>query len=97
MKRKGIYEYATIQDCIRYTGASPTSVRWVGANTGIAEEPNARRRLAAQDFAAGQGGDCFHVSMPPLEAKRTLLAKTADATIGSAARRRAAGRSCSLM
>lgn len=62
--RKGIYEYVTVEECIRYTGFNPTSMRRVDANNG----PKRNR---------APGAACTPETMPPLEAKKIPFVKTA--------------------
>lgn len=57
MRRKGIHEYATIEDGVRPTGKTPASRWWVNKTKGTAEEPRARRRLVMHDFRVGKAGD----------------------------------------
>lgn len=45
---------------------------------GTADEPGVRCRLVARDFKVGKAADCFSASMPPLEAKKILVAKIAE-------------------
>lgn len=78
MRRKGVYEYTKLEDCVRHTGKNPISVQWVDVHKGTVEEPNMRCRLVARDFKAGTAEDCFCASMLPPEAKKMLFAQTAE-------------------
>lgn len=78
VKRKGIYEYAKIEDCTLHTGKSPPSARWVDKNKGTAEVPNARCRLVPIGFNLGNSENGLYAPIPPLEAKKTSFAKTAE-------------------
>ena len=46
----GVYEYATIDDCIRDTGRQPIGTRWIDINKGDSAHPNYGSRLVAKEY-----------------------------------------------
>ena len=78
LRKEGVYEKIPVEECWRATGHGPTSVKWIDTNKGTVERPVYRSRLVARDFKArgGERDDVF-AAMPPLEAKKLLLAKAA--------------------
>jgi hypothetical protein len=75
MRRITVWEESTLEECIRMTGKSPVSTRWVDVDKGRQGVPDIRSRLCARDFKVRGDGREFDVfaSMPPLEAKRMLF------------------------
>lgn len=78
ISRRHDYDYSMIDESVEHSGKPPTSVRWVEAQKGDSDDPNARSRLVARDFKAGRDRYCFYASKPPLEANDILIAKTAE-------------------
>ena len=80
MRRIGLYELCTIEECFRMTGKPPVSTKWVDINKGTAESPEVRCRLVARDFKIkGEGiRDDLFAAMPPLETKRLLFKMAAS-------------------
>ena len=81
MRSIGLYEEASIEECVEKTGKRPISTKWVDVNKGTKERPDIRCRLVARDFRTkGEGArDDLFAATPPLEAKRFLI-RTAAAT-----------------
>ncbi len=70
-----VSEESTLEECIRMTGKSPVSTRWVDVEKGRGGISDIRSRLCARDFKVRRDGREFDVfaSMPPLESKRMLF------------------------
>ena len=70
---RGIWCEKPVQECWEKTGKAPVSVRWVDVRKGSGE---ARSRLVARDFKAGEKGrDDLFAATPPLEGKRLLVSR----------------------
>ena len=79
MKKEGVYEKVPVEECRRVKGGNPTSVRWIDTDKGHGWNSNIRCRLVARDFKVkGDDRDDIFASMPPLEAKKVLVAKVAE-------------------
>ena len=78
MRRLGVYEEASMEDCIR-DGCEPIPMRWIDVNKGDSNKPNIRSRAVLQETkrrsTLGQDGDisATFAATPPLEALRTIL------------------------
>lgn len=78
MKKRGIWDLMSAEECWRVTGKAPMSVRWVDTNRGSEENPEVRSRLVARDFKtkADDWEDLF-AATPPIEAERLALRRAA--------------------
>ena len=75
MRQLGVWEAATVEECVERTGRMPVSTRWVDVDKGRDGHVEIRSRLVARDFKVRGDSREFDVfaSMPPLEAKRLLF------------------------
>ena len=80
MKRLGVWQDATMEECMEKTGKMPVSTRWVDVDKGRDGKSEIRSRLVARDFKVRGDSREFDVfaSMPPLEAKRLLFRMAAS-------------------
>ena len=53
------------------------STRWITSNKGVANDPDVRCRLVAQEVAIGDSDPSFYAATPPLENKRLLFSQWA--------------------
>lgn len=71
-KEMGVYEYASIEGCLRTTHRAPISTRWIDVNKGDRSNLNFRSRLAAREFKLDEKPELF-ATTPPTEALKILL------------------------
>ena len=78
MRRLGVYEEATEEDCIR-DGCTPIPMRWIDTNKGDDRNENIRSRAVLQETRRrsnlGSDGDVSQTfaATPPLEALRAMI------------------------
>ena len=75
MKKLGVWEPATWEECVQKTGRPPITTKWVDVDKGRDGEVLVRSRLVARDFKVkgdDRGFDVF-AATPPLELKRLLF------------------------
>ena len=71
----GVWEPATLDECMKQTGKPPVTTKWVDVDKGRDGSIVVRSRLVARDFKTKTGREQFDVfaAMPPLESKRMLF------------------------
>ncbi|CAK0863719.1 unnamed protein product, partial [Prorocentrum cordatum] len=77
MAQRGVWTYASDEDCYRELGRKPLSVRWVDVDKGDSIRPDCRSRLVAQETmaqnaTAGHGVGAVFAAAPPLECLRLV-------------------------
>ena len=72
VQKMQLYTKVPKSECVRETGRSRISVRWIDINKGDAKEPNYRSRLVAREINTYKRDDIF-VATPPLEALKVTL------------------------
>ena len=65
MKDLGVWQAASMEECLCQTGKPPTSTRWVDVNKGRGDEQLIRSRLVARDFKNTPGGMDTFAATPP--------------------------------
>ena len=81
VRKHGLYEKRTIEECMRITGKRPIGVRWVDINKGDTVNPEYRSRLVAKEIKINKREDLF-AATPPLETKKLLFAMAVTEGIG---------------
>ena len=76
-----VYTKVPEEECWKYTGKEPISVKWVDVNKGDKVHPEYRSRLVAKEIKADKRIDLF-AATPPLEGKKLLLAMAVTEGIG---------------
>ena len=94
VRKHGLYEKRTIEECMRMTGKKPIGVRWVDVNKGDSVNPDYRSRLVAKEIKVNKREDLF-AATPPLEAKKLLFSMAVTEGIGVRRGMRRSGGCCS--
>ena len=77
-----MWQITDIKTAESYKDAKVVRCRWVLCNKGDSTSPDVRARLVACEVNyGGVKEDSFYASTPPLEAKKLLFAKYADAPV----------------
>ena len=76
MQSVPVWKVVPLSQCRQRTGKGPIKGKWVDVNKGDSEQPDIRSRYVGMEVAY-QRDDAFHSSMPPLEALRLLISRTA--------------------
>ena len=77
VKKMGFYTKVPISECLKQTGQTPISIRWIDINKGDVSNPNYRSRLVAREINTHKRDDSF-AATPPLEALNVILSMTAS-------------------
>lgn len=77
LMKHGVYEYASIADCIRVTGRRPLGLKWIDTNKGGPDAPLVRSRLVCTEVRR-PGLEPIFAATPPLDTLRASLVKAAS-------------------
>ena len=81
VRKMGLYTKVPKSECIKETGRSPISVRWIDINNGDVDQPNYRSRLVAREINTHKREDLF-AATPPLEALKVVLSLVSSGNKG---------------
>ena len=75
--RYKVYDYSTVAECRRVTGAEPVGTRWLDTNKGDSTNPCYRSRWVAQQYRRAWVESIF-AATPNIETARLLIADAAS-------------------
>ena len=72
-----LYDYKSVEECLRRTGKQPIPTKWVDTNQGDDDRPEVRARLVAMEIRRAWSEKWF-AAIPPTDSLRYLLARAAS-------------------
>lgn len=70
-----VFDKVPTQECYDRTGQAPVSTKWLDVNKDDKQNPKMRNRWVGREFKGNDARDDLFAATPPLEAKRSLIAR----------------------